>query len=88
MSAYPFVAEGLPLYLDRSEFLSNHSISFALSLGIDLSELYPDDYHLDKRFVTSLSHDHTPIYASWHANELKRSYQHNKSKFKESCLTV
>ena len=88
MSAYPFVLEGLPLVLTREEFLGNKDVAFCLSLGIDLSELYPDDRHLDTRFVESLNHFHTPIYASWHANELKRAFQHNKSKYKESCLTV
>ena len=88
LSAYPFVFEGLPSVLTREDFLSNKDVAFCLSLGIDLAELYPDDRHLDTRFVESLNQSHSPVYASWQADELKRAFQHNKSKFKESCLTV
>ena len=70
LSAYPFVFEGLPSVLTRDDFLSNHDVSFCISLGIDLAELYPDDRHLDTRFVESLNHSHSPVYASWREVEI------------------
>ena len=87
-SAYPFVAEDLPFTLDTDAFVNNSAIAFCVSLDIDLHDLYPDDYHLDISFVHSLSYDKSPVFASWQANELKRAFQHNKSKYKESCLSV
>jgi hypothetical protein len=87
-SAYPFVAEDLPLFLDTESFRNNAAISFCVSLGIDLHELYPDDYHLDTSFVQTLAFDKSPVFASWQVDELNRSFRHNKSKYKEACLSV
>lgn len=88
LHAYPFVLEDLPLVFTDATSWDSPAISFAVSLGIDLADLYPDGYHLDTKFVESLDYRHNQVYTTYKTDQLTLAFKHEKGKYKESCLFV
>lgn len=89
LSFYPEWRYDLPSRL-RSDLAWSDTpiLSFLVSLGFDLGDLYPDGINVSQDFVSSLDFEKSQVYVNFAISQSDLSYRRNKAKSHERFAIV